>query len=226
MKRSITGKVSAAVLAGLLGACATPVDDPGDSGFLSDYPRLQEMKTAEGQTIRGWVSPKLTPSTYVAVLLEPLVFHPAPRPTEHVSEEALQQILAYANTAVRRSISQRFSVVDRPAPGVLRIRSAITSVGAHGEALQPYQYIPVALVASMASRAATGTPQRAFVVVEVEGSDSVSGEVLALRTRVGTGERLAKVAEQNVITLNSVKPLVDELAAGAFPELAMYVKPK
>ncbi|RZL92808.1 MAG: DUF3313 domain-containing protein [Variovorax sp.] len=223
---SITDKLSAVVLAGMLGACATKIEDSGDSGFLRDYPRLQEMKTAEGQTIRGWVSPKLSPSHYVAVLLEPLVFHPAPRPTEHVSEETLQQILAYANAAVQRSISQQFRVVNRPAPGVLRIRSAITSVGARGEGLQPYQYIPVALVASIASRASTGTPQRAFVVVEVEGSDSVSGELLALRTRVGTGERLAKVAEQNIITLDSVKPLVDELAAGAFPELAMYVKPK
>jgi hypothetical protein len=160
------------------------------------------------------------------VLLDPLLFYPEPRPTEHVSEETLRQILAYADDALKRSLSQQFRVVDRAAPGVLRIRSALTGVGAQGEGLQPYQYIPIAFAATIASRAATGTPQRAFIVVEVEGSDSVTGELLAMRTRVETGQRLAKVAGQNVITLDAVKPLLDELAAGAFPELAKFVKPK
>jgi hypothetical protein len=78
----------------------------------------------------------------------------------------------------------------------------------------------------MALRTATGTPERAFIVIEVEGTDSVTGELLAQRVRLGTGERLARVAGQQVITLDTVKPLLDELAAGAFPELAKYVKPK
>ena len=47
-----------------------------------------------------------------------------------------------------------------------------------------------------------------------------------MRVRVGTGERLATVAGQQVITLDTVKPLLNDLAAGAFPELEKYVKPK
>jgi hypothetical protein len=43
---------------------------------------------------------------------------------------------------------------------------------------------------------------------------------------VGIAERLAKVASQQVITLDTLKPLLDELSAGAFPELANYVKLK
>jgi uncharacterized protein YbjT (DUF2867 family) len=143
-----------------------------------------------------------------------------------VSAETLQQILAYSNDIYKRSLSQRFRVVDRAGPGVLRIRVAFTGVAAQGEGLKPYQYVPIAFVATMAARAATGTPQQAFIVIEVEGTDSVSGELLAQRLRVGTGERLARVADQRVITLDTVKPLLDELAAAAFPELAKYVKPK
>jgi hypothetical protein len=63
-------------------------------------------------------------------------------------------------------------------------------------------------------------------VSEVEGTDSVTGELLGMRVRVGTGERLAQVTGQQVITLDTVKPLLDDLAAGAFPELARYVKAK
>ena len=46
-----------------------------------------------------------------------------------------------------------------------------------------------------------------------------------MRVRVGTGERLGTRREQ-VITLDTVKPLLDELAAASFPELAKYVKAK
>ena len=144
-----------------------------------------------------------------------------------MSAATLKQVLAYSNDTLKRSVSQKFKVVDRAGPGVLRMRAAFTGVAAEGEGLKPYQYVPIAFVATMAKRAATGgPPQRAFIVVEVEGTDSVTGELLGQRVRVGTGEQLAKVGDQNVMTLDTLKPLLDELAAGAFPELARYVKPK
>ncbi|EIM93423.1 putative lipoprotein [Paraburkholderia hospita] len=205
---------------------ATGPSVTGDSGFLRDYSRLAETKDPQGKTIRAWASPKLTPANYNAILLDPLVFYPEPRPNEQVSAATLQQILACTNDTLRRSLSQRFRVVDHPGPGVLRIRSAFTSVASEGEGLKPYQYVPMAFVATMAMRAATGTPQRAFIVVETEATDSVTGELLGERVRVGRGERLASVAGQQVVTLDTVKPLLDELAAAAFPNLSNYVKPK
>ena len=158
----------------ILGACATKTDVVEDSGFLRDYSNLRETKDAQGRTIRAWVSPKLTPANYDAILWIRSVFYPEPRPTEQVSAETLQQILAYSNDAIKRSLSERFRVVDRAGPRVLRIRSAVTGVAAEDEGLKPYQYVPIALVATMASRSASGTPQRAFMEGEVEGTDSVT----------------------------------------------------
>lgn len=232
MNKSIANKAGAVLLAAMLGACAvtaptaTAPNDMGGSGFLRDYSRLADTKDPQGKPVRAWVSPKLTPANYNAVLLDPLVFYPEPRPNEQVSAAALQQIIAYTNDTLRRSLSQQFRVVDRPGPGVLRIRSAFTSVASEGEGLKPYQFVPMAFVATMAMRAATGTPQRAFIVIETEATDSATGELLGERVRFGTGERLAGVAGQQVVTLDTVKPLLDELAAGAFPELSNYVKPK
>ncbi len=226
-KRSITAKVGVVLLGAILGACATGTDAAEDSGFLRDYSNLADTKDAQGKTIRAWVSPKLTPGKYDAILIDPLVFYPEPRPSDQVSAETLQQILAYANDVHKRSVRERFRVVDRAGPGVVRIRTAFTGVAAQGEGLKPYQLLPIALIATMASRAAKGgTPQRAFIVVETEATDSVTGELLALRVRTGTGERLASVGDQKVILLDTVKPLLDELAAGAYPEMAKYVKPK
>ncbi|MFM0497263.1 DUF3313 domain-containing protein [Paraburkholderia caledonica] len=235
MKNSVSGKIGVVLVAVILGACAgglgsgsgSEANVAENSGFLRDYSRLTETKDNEGRTIRAWVSPKLTPANYNAILLDPLIFYPEPRPNDRVSAETLQQILAYSNDTLKRSLSQRFRMVDRPGPGVLHLRAGFTSVASQGEGLKPYQYVPMAFVATMAIRTATGgTPQRAFIVIEVEGTDSVTGELLGERVRIGTGERLAQVASTQVMTLDTLKPLLDDLAASAFPELARYVKPR
>ena len=217
--------IAAAVAAG----CASKKTEPaaGDPGFLRDYSKLQTSKDTSGKEIRAWASPKLTPQNYHSLLVEPIVWHPEPAPSERVSAPVLKQMIDYSNETFKRSLSQRFNVVDRPGPGVMRLRIGFSGVGAQGEGLKPYQYIPIALVATMASRAATGgAPQRAFIVAEAEGTDSVSGELLGQRVRVGTGERLKNVKSEGPLTLEDVKPLLDELAAQSFPEMAKYVKAK
>jgi hypothetical protein len=233
VKSSIAGKLLIVVLGAILAGCASEgnvsqssADQSEGSGFLRDYSALQETSDTQGNTIKAWVSPKLTPANYNAVLLDPLVFYPEPRPTEQVSAAELQRIIAYANDVLRRSLGQRFKVVDRAGPGVLRIRGAFTGVAAQGKGLKPYQFVPIAFVATMASRAVMGAPQQAFIVIEVEGTDSLTGELLAQRLRVGTGEKLAAAGGEQVITLETVKPLLDELASQAFPELARYVAPR
>ena len=232
MTKSAAGSMSKFVLAALLatGAAGSAIAQEKNSGFLREYDRLQETKDGAGKTVRSWVSPKLTPANYHAIMLDPLIFHPEPRPSEKVDAKVLQQMLKYANDTLRQSMGKRFEVVDRPGPGVLRLRAAFSSVAAEGEGLKPYQYVPFAFVATMASRAATGTPQRAAIIVEVEGTDATSGELLALRVKAGTGERLKEAAkkseDQTVITLDNVKPLLDEMAAGALPDLGKFVKAK
>jgi hypothetical protein len=222
------GKLAVVLAAALLGACASgsQVTRGGESGFLRDYSVLQQVQDAQGRTIRAWVSPKLTPERYNALLLDPLVFYPEPRPSVQVSAESLQEILTYSNEVFRRSLSERFKIVNSAGTGVVRIRVAFTGVAAQGEGLRPYQMVPAAFVATMAARSMMGTPQRAFIVVESEATDSVTGELLALRIRVATGDRLAPLAGQKVITLQAIKPLLDEMAADVYPNLGQYVRTK
>ena len=200
--------------------------EEGDSGFLRDYSRLQESKGDKGGTVRAWTSPKLAPDNYNAVLFDPPAFYPEPRPTEQVSAETLQQILAYAKDAIRRELTAKgVKIVDQAGPGVVRIQWALTGVAAEDEGLAPYQFVPIAFVATMASRAATGTPQRALIIGEAEITDSVTGQLLALRVRVGTGERLAKAIESSkgVVTLDSLKPLLDEIMQTGAARLEEYL---
>lgn len=230
MLKSIAGTLGTVVLAALLGVGAPTgaVAQEQDSGFLRDYSRLEESTDSTGRVTRKWESPRFTPDNYHALLWDPAVFYPEPRPTGQVSAETLRQILAYANELAKRTLSERFNMVDQAGPGVVRIRGAFTSVAAKAEGLKPYQLIPIALVATMAKRAATGgAPQRAAIVVEIEVTDSMSGELLAARVRFSTGEqRLAKIEEKDVITLETVRPLLDNLAGQVFPELQAHVKPR
>jgi hypothetical protein len=198
-----------------------------DSGFLRDYARLQETQDAAGKTIRAWASPKFAPANYNAIMLDPLIFYPEPRPTERVSAGALNDILKYTNDVLKRSLGARFKVVDGAGPGVARIRAAFSSVGSKEEGLKPYQYIPLAFIVTSASRAASGAPQQSFIILEVEVTDSVSGDLLGSRVRVLTGEGIGKaIGEKDPVTLQVVKPVLDEAAKNAFPELSKYVKAK
>lgn len=230
MTKSIIGKISIVLLAATLAACASKgaQQTQQNSGFLADYSKLQEVKDATGATVRFWANPKFTPANYNAILLEPLQFYPEPQGTDQVSVEELQRMRAYANEALKRQIGARFKMVDTPTPGAVRIRSALSGVAAEGEGLKPYQYVPTALVITMAKRAATGTPQRAFIVSETEARDSVSNELLAQKIKVGEGKnvKLQEAAGQQVITLETVQPLIDELAAAALPNLDQFVRRK
>lgn len=223
MKRSLEAKLGSLVVAAALLASAAFAEEQ-DSGFLRDYESLQETRDASGEKVRGWASDRFTPENYNAILLDPLVFYPEPRPSEKVSAETLEQIRAYANNALEHALGQRFNMVDRAGPGVARLRIAIAGVTSKDEGLKPYQFLPLALVATLASRAAEGAPQRAMVIIETEATDSATGKLLGARVRIGHGERLAKIDDKDVITLDTLKPLIDELVAGAFPSLSKHVK--
>jgi hypothetical protein len=228
MMPRICALLIAVMLSGCAGTGGQRDADELNSGFLKDYSRLQWDEDAQGHPIRTWISPRLSPDRYDAILLEPLAFYPEPRATEQVSSEELQKMVRYANEALTRELGSRFTLVEQPQPGAVRLRVAISGVAAEGEGLASYQYVPIAFVATMATRAVTGTSQRAFIVAEGELSDSVTGELLAQRVKVGTGRnaKLQQIAGQSQITLSTVKPLLDELAAGALPNLERAVRPR
>ena len=233
MLKSAAVRVAAVLAALTLAACASTSDEvkkmeTQNSGFLQDYSKLQWSKDAQGNPVRTWASPKLTPANYNAILLDPLIFYPEPKPSEKVSAEALQQMVAYANEVLRSSMAKRFVLVDKPQPGAVRIKAAISAVASEGEGLAPYQYVPIAFVATTITRAATGTPQRAFILSESQVTDSVTGELLGERVKVftGTGGKLQEVAGKEQITLETMKPVLEGAAAQAMPNLEKFVKPK
>jgi hypothetical protein len=227
-KSTYGGMLAALLCAAWISGCASQPAVP-NSGYLGDgYSELKEAKDPRGDPMLAYFSPKLTPANYSAVMLDPLVFYPTPKPTKEVSEQTLREIGQYTNQTLRERIGEKVQVVDKPGPGVVRISIAFTAVRGQDEALEAYQYIPLAFVVTSASRAATGTPQQARLLCEIKAVDSVSGERLAMQVRSGTGEALKQAAGGGglQVTLASVKPVLDRWINASAEGVTRYVKTK
>ncbi|CAM3615979.1 DUF3313 domain-containing protein [Bordetella sputigena] len=215
-----------AVLVVLAGCAASP---PKESGFLgNEYSRMHETRAPGGGTRLSYLNPKFQPANYQAVFLEGVTYYPEPQPTDNVSRDTLDQIRVYTDTSLRQKIGQQVRLVDRPGPGVARIRVAITAVGSETQPLAPYQYIPISLVITGAKAAIEGgRPQDAKIAIETEVSDSVTNEVLYAAVRGGTGKEIGNSREaQGGVRLDSLKTLIDTWTTGASQEIVKYVAPR
>jgi hypothetical protein len=217
--------VTGAVLA-LIAGCASNVPTKEDySGYLGSYGDLKEVEGPNGEKFLRYASPLFTPANYHAVIVEPVTFYPKPQPTAQLTQATIDQIGADLTDTLRAKIGEKVQVVDRPGPGVARLNVAITGVAGEKEGLKPYQVIPVAFVITMASRGISGTPEEAKLVVEARANDSVSGVTLMKVVRVGTGEGLEKnAAGERMITLESVKPLIDRWAEAVSANATKFVR--
>ena len=183
------------------------------SGFLNDYSEVQYEKDASGEKVLRFVSPSLKSQGYNKVLIEPIQYYPEPVASKDVTAETLDQIIAYVDEALRREVGSKVAIVNQPGDGVVRMRVALTAVGADAEGLKPHQFIPVALVLSGARAAAGAHPYQATLFLEAELTDSIKGERMAIAIRGGKGERLQKIRKSgSTVTLESVKPMLDDWA--------------
>jgi hypothetical protein len=115
----------------LLAACARPkpLPPPDTSGFLDDYSLLHEGGAGELHLV--YRNPNADWHAYNAVLLEPVTLWRSGRHSlKAVPEEDLLRLVTDFQSAVRAYLEKDFRFVDRPGPGVMRIRLGITDARA------------------------------------------------------------------------------------------------
>lgn len=210
-----------AVLVGaslLAGCMTTKPDESKYSGWMSDYSNLTEFKTASGSTAMRWVNPALKPGQYTAILIEPIGYYPAPKPADQVPQSTLSEIPTYLVKQARAEVGTVMPVVQKPGPGVLRMRASITSVETPTEGLKAYEVIPIALVFAGASTAAGTRDHNTIVYLEGQLIDSQTNAVMGTFVRKGIGEPLANKKAQ--LEMVDVKPVLDGWAKDA----AVFVK--
>lgn len=189
-------------------ACTSTLVEPEQySGFLQDYSRLSEQQSPSGVKVARWIDPDLQIARYNQLFLEPSQFYPQPQPSARLSQETLQGITNYFDTALRRELSKVMPLSDSPTAGTLVLRPAITAVSASTEGLKPYEVIPIALVVAAASTAAGTRDQQVEIAAEAAVIDAQNSRVVAQVVRKGSGLDLEN--DEQVISLDNVKPVID-----------------
>lgn len=206
------------VLIGALaaGASLSAADNEPGSGFLDPAieSQMSEVKTSDGKKVMRWKSPEFTRENYSAVMIDRVIFYPAPSPGPQVSSRTLEQIADYLTDALRRELGKKVKVVETAGAGVLRMQPAITAVKVSTEGLSAKDIIPVHLLFTTVKTVAGKQTEQVVTAVEVRISDSVSGEDRAAAKRKIEGKPLQ--GEKDQLTLGDYRQALDEgAAAGA-----------
>jgi hypothetical protein len=206
--RSIT--VAMLLSGALVAGCTSQVTNPEQySGFMSDYSGLTAMTSASGKDVMRWQDPAFELGNYSQIVYQPVTFYPAPKPTEQISDQTLQQLLGYTNQQLRAAMGGRLTLVQTPGPGTLIFRGAVTGVDTANEGLKPYQVIPVALVVSGAMAATGHRTQDTELYLEGEFIDAPTGKPVLKLVRKGFGKKVDNESQE--VTLDDLKGSIDDM---------------
>jgi len=194
-----------------LTGCASKYVAPENySGFLKDYKVLKEEKSPSGAPVMRWIKPGIDVSQFTSVYVEPSQLYPQPQPSEKIPQSTLDGITKYYDQALQTQFSKALPLASGPGPGVLIVRPAITAVSASTKGLQPYEVIPIALIAAGVSTATGIRDQDTSIATEAAFLDGSNGTVVAQVVRKGAGTELENSSQ--VMTANDAKALLDTWA--------------
>ena len=182
-----------------VGACAT-VDEPEQTGFLSDYSKLEEGTDGQWR----FAGPKI--GEYTKFYIEPVAMLFEQEEDPEFSPDELEELKQYVITRLSQRLSEDdgYEVVFGPGPGVASFRMGITDVDGSIAALNLSVYTRV-----------TGAGLGG-IAAEGELVDSMTGEQLGAAIRWGSGSRVMgrgkQVLEGEVSKLADAKGVIDRWA--------------
>ncbi len=161
------------------------------SGFLQDYSLL---KTKDPMKKSKWlyIDEKANFSAYNKIMLDDVVFFLSEKADyKGIEVQELVDLGEAFQKAVIMNLSGAYEFTDKPGPGVLRVRMAVTELVPTSSVMGTLTtVIPIGLALSFAKKAATGSHiGMAEVTFEAEMIDSQSGETLGAVVDSQTGSK-------------------------------------
>ena len=150
------------------------------SGFLGDYSQLRKGQGKEPLLV--YFNPTADVSAYDKILIDPVVGYLGQGSRlNRLSPEDRQALQDYFHATLREQLGRDDALVDRPGPGTLRLRRAVTDArGTKPVADTLSTVVPVALAISALERVALGkTLTTGSVRIEAEALDAQTGKRLA-----------------------------------------------
>jgi hypothetical protein len=182
-----------AVVAGASLACAgtrQPRSKAAPSGFLGDYSMLAPGK--EGQAQLVYLNPKADFSRYRAVMIDSVTLWRGEGDSHlsKLSREDQQMLADRLYHALHSALGKDWTLVEKPGPGVLRVRAALTDAKGSNVPLDVVATVipQVRLLATVGGLSADTAVTVGKVTGEAEVTDSLTGERLlaGVDERVGT----------------------------------------
>ncbi|MDF3935565.1 DUF3313 domain-containing protein [Pseudomonas citronellolis] len=196
----------------VLSGCASKYVAPEEySGFLKNYKVLKEEKSPSGAPVMRWIQPGVDVNRFSSVYIEPSQLYPQPQPTEKIPQSTLTGITNYYDQALKTQFAKVLPLASGPGPGVLVVRPAITAVSASTKGLQPYEVIPIALVAAGVSAATGIRDQDTSIATEAAFLDGSNNEVVAQVVRKGAGAELDNSSQ--VMKASDARAVIDGWAS-------------
>jgi hypothetical protein len=186
-----------AALLALVGAAALacagtrqPRAEAASSGFLGDYSMLAPGKEGEAQLV--YANPNADFSRYRAVMIDSVTLWRG-KTDSHLSKlsrEDQQMLADRLYKALHTALAKEWAIVENPAPGVLRVRAALTDAKGSNVPLDVVTTVipQVRLLATAGGLGADTAVTVGKVTAEAEVTDSLTGERLlaGVDARVGT----------------------------------------
>jgi len=152
-------------------------------GFLSDYARLKPVAWAEG--IQCWRDPNLDAQKYDKILISRIIVKLKPGQEEGIDPTDLKALTDYFYQSLAKALKPQMQVVDKPGPGVLVMRIALTNLVPTEVArsvagtVVPYGFVAEAGSGVATGRPAGSTPYLGETGMEMQFRDGASNKVLA-----------------------------------------------
>mgnify|MGYP000246903983 CR=1 FL=1 len=185
------------------------VSATNSTGFLSDYSKLKQVEGEDGQQVLRWVNPQFKPEQYTKIKVLPLVVLPIQKQSVDIPKEKLGEIQHYFDTALRAALSEKYTLSDASAHDVVQVKAAITNIKLEAEGMKVTEVLPYGAVIGLIRTATDTRNQEVTVVLEVELTNSLSGETEVSLLRVGEGEDIKMLWDAN-FSLHHVQELLDE----------------
>ncbi len=147
------------------------------SGFLENYPAFEPDEDRKGALIYRKAGVDL--KSYTKIMIDPVEIWIAPKSKyKGIKPDDLKILADTFRQAIVDALEPTYPVVNKPGPGVLGIRIAITNVYMTKKKRGLLGYTPVGLVVSTAAKAIGDNMSLQDAVIEAELLDSQTNERL------------------------------------------------
>lgn len=213
VSRSFTGLLLAITIGLWTVGAGAAEDEAASSGYLDATveSKLKDTRLESGRHVDRWVSQDLNGKNYQSVMVDRVIYFPAPNPGPEVSSSTLDSIADHLTNILRDDLdSEGVNVVDKAGPGVLRVQPAFTVVSVKKEGMSAMDIIPIHLLFTAAKHASDSAGFDTKAQLEVRVTDSVSGDYKAAVKMDLKGEKIKK---DEKLSLKDVQKVLDKAAA-------------